>query len=97
MPTYVHKKPYFQQLLHKGCQPFYLVPKKRYVYKPPKDFRTKKESDVHKKSSPFVSMWYVWGGSKERNDRLMDACRRLKNCELARSKSALRDLRRKKR
>jgi len=101
MPTYVHKKDYYQDLVKKGlCQPFYLVPKKRYVYKPPKDFRMKKESDVHKKSSPFVSMWYIWGGSKEKNAKLMDAYRRhggVKNCELARSKSALRDLRRKKR
>jgi len=99
MPNYVHKKDYFQDMIKKGiCQPFYLVPKKRYVYIPPKNFRMKKESDVHKKSSPFVSMWYVWGGTKKKNDQLIEAYRAqgCSNCSLARSKSALRDLRRRK-
>ncbi|KAL3799736.1 hypothetical protein HJC23_010386 [Cyclotella cryptica] len=78
------------------CNPFYIVPKKRYVYVPPPDFRERKASDVHKKSSPFTSMWYVWGGTQERNEALMQAFRRgdRKGCELARSRSALRDLRR---
>jgi hypothetical protein len=78
------------------CSPFYIVPKKRYVYLPPPDFRERKVSDVHKKSSPFISMWFVWGGSTEMNERLMTAFRKsdIKGCELARSRSALRDLRR---
>jgi hypothetical protein len=78
------------------CNPFFVVPKKRYVYLPPPDFREKKVSDVHKKSSPFTSMWFVWGGTHERNEALMDAFRKsdVKGCELARSRSALRDLRR---
>ncbi|KAL7481924.1 hypothetical protein ACHAW6_007602, partial [Cyclotella cf. meneghiniana] len=78
------------------CNPFYIVPKKRYVYLPPPDFRQRKASDVHKKSSPFSSMWYLWGGTRERNEALMQAFRRggKKGCELARSRSALRDLRR---
>lgn len=100
MPNFVHKKDYFAAIVQKGkCEPFYLVPKKRYVYIPPKDFREKKESDVHKKSSPFVSMWYVWGGTIKKNAELMDAYRAEGarcSCSLARSKSALRDLRRKK-
>jgi len=100
MPTYVHKKNYFLDMVKKGsCQPFYLVPKKRYVYIPPKNFRAKKESDVHKKSSPFVSMWYIWGGSTTKNKELMNSFRAYEHsssCELARSKSSLRDLRRKK-
>jgi hypothetical protein len=78
------------------CSPFYIVPKKRYVYLPPPDFREKKVSDVHKKSSPFTSMWFVWGGTFEMNDVLMGAFRKsnTNGCELARSRSALRDLRR---
>lgn len=77
-------------------KPFYVVPKKRYVYLPPPDFREKRLSDVHKKSSPFISMWYVWGGSHEMNEKLVNAFREsgVKSCELARSRSALRDLRR---
>ncbi len=58
------------------CNPFYIVPKKRYVYLPPPDFRDKKISDVHKKSSPFVSMWYIWGGTEKRNEALIKAFRR---------------------
>jgi hypothetical protein len=78
-----------------------LVPHKRYVYLPPKDFRGSKKSDTHKKSSPFVSMWYIWGGSNSRNEQLINTWNRRYgsngSCDLARSKNALRDLRRKKR
>mmetsp|Transcript_3768 Transcript_3768/g.5663 ORF Transcript_3768/g.5663 Transcript_3768/m.5663 type:complete len:444 (-) Transcript_3768:25-1356(-) len=105
MPNYVHKKDYYKNLLSKKgrkgssrcIQPFYLVPKKRYIYLPPKNFREKKQSDVHKKSSPFVSMWYIWGGSIELTEELIKAYKRdgEKTCEIARSVSALRDLRRK--
>ena len=108
MPTFVHKKEYYKDKVASkknnstNLQPFYLVPKKRYVYLPPKNFREKKSSDVHKKSSPFVSMWYVWGGSVENTDLLVKACQEWERnssnqCpwEIARGKSALRDLRRK--
>jgi hypothetical protein len=102
MPQYIHKKDYYKAILFskknkEGIQPFYLVPKKRYVYLPPKDFREKKESDVHKKSSPFVSMWYIWGGSREKTEELIKAYEKNGDggCDLARSTSALRDLRRK--
>lgn len=108
MPQYVHKKDYYKDKIASrknssaDVQPFYLVPKKRYVYLPPKDFREKKVSDVHKKSSPFVSMWYIWGGSKHNTDLLVQAYKdwqresKQYTCELARGKSALRDLRRKR-
>ena len=78
------------------CNPFYIVPQKRYVYHPPPDFRNKKVSDTHKKSSPFTSMWFVWGGTHAMNETLIDAFRAcgFNNCEIARSRSALRDLRR---
>lgn len=120
MPDWVHKKDYFLSAMkRKQVQPFYLVPKKRYVYLPPKNYREAKKSDTHKKSSPFNSMWYIWGGTREQNDRLiqqyysrncmfplLDSSGGLKEdggakaalleaCDLARSKSALRDLRRK--
>ncbi len=101
MPQYIHKKDYYKSILakknKKGIQPFYLVPKKRYVYLPPKNFREKKTSDVHKKSSPFVSMWYIWGGSAKKTEELMLAYKKNgeSRCELACSTSALRDLRRK--
>ena len=68
-----------------------------------KDFRASKKSDVHKKSSPFVSMWYVYGGNERKNAQLIQQFQRWYGgnpnapCDLARSKSALRDLRRKKR
>ncbi|KAL3810282.1 hypothetical protein ACHAXA_008650 [Cyclostephanos tholiformis] len=101
MPHWVHKKDYYVNATsNKGarpCNPFYIVPKKRYVYLPPPSFREKKDSDVHKKSSPFVSMWYCWGGNEKRNEKMMNAFRRSTvsgDCDLARSRSALRDLRR---
>lgn len=94
MPNWVHKKDYYQNAT-RHIHPFYIVPKKRYVYLPPKGFRQAKKSDVHKKSSPFVSMWYVWGGTQAHNERLVQSFHH-EECQLARSKSALRDLRRKK-
>jgi hypothetical protein len=105
MPSWVHKKDYYIQAMKKTkngpIQPFYVVPKKRYVYSPPKKFREKKKSDVHKKSSPFVSMWYIWGGDNYRNELLIKTFLKYLSqnqkatCELARSKSGIRDLRRK--
>jgi len=101
MPTYVHKKDYYINSTTNNstnpCNPFYIVPKKRYVYLPPSNFREKKESDTHKKSSPFVSMWYCWGGNDKRNEELIKAFLKsdaVSDCDLARSKSGLRDLRR---
>lgn len=108
LPNWVHKKDYYVEATKK-IRPFYLVPRKRYVYEPPKEFRQAKKSDVHKKSSPFVSMWYIWGGDETTNKRLIRHILQsstlsgsgnsnpLSECDLARSKSALRDLRRKKR
>jgi len=99
MPSFVHKKDYFKRLtINNGQYPIYLVPKKRYIYQPPPNFREKKASDTHKKSSPFVSMWYIWGGSTEKTDewyRLLSNQQSM-TYDVARSKSALRDLRRKK-
>ena len=95
LPTWVHKKDYYK-LATANIQPFYLVPKKRYTYLPPKQFREKKASDVHKKSSPFVSMWYIWGGTSKKNEEMIQSYNKGNGtCDLARSKSALRDLRRK--
>lgn len=98
LPTWVHKKDYYKAL---PIKPFFLVPRKRYTYLPPKHFREKKKSDVHKKSSPFCSMWYIWGGSIKKTEELIQFWHQQcsqessRRCDLARSKSALRDLRRK--
>lgn len=94
LPQWVHKKDYYLKCTS-HIQPFYLVPKKRYVYLPPPAFRQAKKSDVHKKSSPFVSMWYIWGGTAAQNERWLTLAQKISNCDVARSKSALRDLRRK--
>ena len=98
MPTWVHKKEYYiiATTNNSKCTPFYIVPKKRYIYLPPPKYRDKKDSGVHKKSSPFVSMWYCWGGTCKRNEEWMNAFRKNTSttCDLARSRSALRDLRR---
>lgn len=95
----MHKKDYFQRLTTaSGQQPIYLVPRKRYIYQPPANFRDKRASDTHKKSSPFVSMWYLWGGSRQVTDewyRLLQQQAKKGGFDVARSKSALRDLRRK--
>jgi hypothetical protein len=99
LPQWVHKKDYYIQAttahpVH-PIQPFYLLPHKRYVYQPPPNFRTRRHSDVHKKSSPFVSMWYCWGGTAAQNAALMHySASRSRTCDLARSKNAIRDLRR---
>jgi hypothetical protein len=108
LPNWVVKKEYYDQIvLSKGVAPMYVVPRKRYVYLPPPQYRPSKASDTHKKSSPFVSLWYVWGGTRSRTDTLAKEFYRHQQqhqegadsfaCDLARSKSALRDLRRKKR
>jgi hypothetical protein len=98
LPNWVVKKDYYQTCTA-SIRPFYLVPHKRYVYVPPKDFRPSKKSDTHKKSAPFVSMWYCWGGTMARNEALIQLFYQRSAsslaCDLARSKSALRDLRRK--
>ena len=95
LPQWAHKKDYFLSST-KHIRPFYLVPHKRYVYTPPPAFREAKKSDVHKKSSPFVSMWFIWGGTIEQNEKWISrASKRIATCDVARSRSALRDLRRK--
>jgi hypothetical protein len=107
LPVWVHKKEFYQQATSQ-IRPFYIVPHKRYVYQPPTNFRRAKKSDTHKKSSPWTSMWYCWGGTTAKNEDLIQQFYRSSSsssdhgsssscCDLARSKSALRDLRRKKR
>lgn len=97
MPQWVSKKPYFADKWDKKA--FFIVPKRRYIYYPPKKFREKKASDVHKKSSPFVTIWFVWGGSLEQTKHLYELFKskleRKGLCDVARSKNGLRDLRRK--
>jgi hypothetical protein len=102
LPQWVHKKDWFEQCTAR-LRPFFLVPhQRRYVYLPPPHFRPARKSDVHKKSSPFVSMWYIWGGTTAQTEAWIQAYYQYQKqqrlsltCQLARSKSALRDLRRK--
>ena len=109
MPVWVHKRKYYRHLIDTELslssnknsdtiiRPFYLVPRKRYVYLPPPGFRKELKSDVHKKSSPFPSMWYVWGGTQKRTEEMIkcfETSEAASRCHLARSRAALRDLRR---
>jgi hypothetical protein len=109
LPQWVHKKEYYMNAISKGStkhhgsksivQPFYILPKKRYIYTPPPNFRIPTKSDVHKKSSPFISMWYCWGGTSVLNEQLIQLfyqnnSNNNSTCDIARSKSAIRDLRR---
>ena len=100
MPQWVHKKDYYEGSTTgrsvRPLRPFYVVPRRRYVYLPPRGLREKRDSDVHKKSSPFVSMWYCWGGREGANEAWIGSFPRgaEEGCDLARSRSALRDLRR---
>jgi len=99
LPQWVHKKDYYvRAMAQHRITPFYLVPRhgRRYVYRPPPQFRSKRASDVHQQTAPFVSLWYCWGGSPARNEQLVQFFYQQQNssCDLARSKSALRDLRR---
>jgi hypothetical protein len=115
LPQWVHKKEYYinatksnlkrsqkgqQRDQLSSIQPFYIIPKKRYIYTPPPNFRLPTKSDVHKKSSPFISMWYCWGGTTSMNEELImhfydtKKCIVSQCCDLARSKNAIRDLRR---
>ena len=93
MPQHYMKHSYYKRLIG-SRRVFYVVPKKRYVYLPPTGFRDKKKSDTHKKSSPFVSMWFCWGGTEGVNERLLKV-KGGEGVKVARSSSALRDLRRK--
>lgn len=97
VPNFVHKKPYYRQVLEKW-RPFYVVARKRYVYVPPAGFREKKASDTQKKTSPFVTFWHLWAGHQHNLRVQNEVYKTLRSGELdlCRSKNALRDLRRKK-
>ena len=95
VPNFVIKKPYHREMLEKSLMPMYLVPKARYVYLPPKGFREKKASDTQKKSSPYVTIWHLYGGSsREWRDLLFRNSS--DQFDICRSRNAVRDLRRKK-
>lgn len=96
LPQWVHKKDYYIRATA-ATPPFYVIPRhRRYVYTPPPHYRAQKRSDVHKRSSPFMTMWYCCGGTQ--HDALLQMAARLlaPQCDVARTKSALRDVRRKR-
>lgn len=77
----------------------YLSPTKRYVYEPPSSYRAKKKSDTHKKTAPFHSIWIVWAGTQATTDALANYWNGTYRhnpvaLRVARSRSQLRDLRR---
>jgi hypothetical protein len=60
LPNYVYTKPYYISALYNinkktNIIPFYITPKKRYLYTTPKGRRQIKSS---KFTSPFPTFWY---------------------------------------
>lgn len=96
VPNFVVKKPYHRELVE-PLRPFFIVPFARYVYLPPKGLRSKKKSDTQKKTAPWMSLWHCYGGELH-HARLLDWALKTKwdaRVRIARSRNALRDLRRK--
>ena len=100
VPNWVVKKDYHRQHLE-PLRPFFLAPRARYVYLPPKGFRDKRASDTQKKTAPFQSLWHCHGGPHH-HAWLLDWAMRSnagqtqQAVQVARSRNALRDLRRKR-
>ncbi|KAJ8605155.1 hypothetical protein CTAYLR_000505 [Chrysophaeum taylorii] len=99
VPEWTHKKEEFVAALD-GRVPLYLSPEKRYVYAPPPNMRAKKRSDTHKKTAPFHSIWICWAGTQPQTDALASWWKATQRSDgalrVARSRSQLRDLRRRK-
>eukprot|EP00916_Digyalum_oweni_P002842 GHVL01005258.1.p1 GENE.GHVL01005258.1~~GHVL01005258.1.p1 ORF type:complete len:354 (+),score=100.02 GHVL01005258.1:19-1080(+) len=88
MPRYVYEKPFYQPILIKknkkkenfmSNEIWYLMPKKRYVFWTNKTLARHKHSHtgpLGERTSPFVSLWYIGGLTKEFKkyffDRLTD-------------------------
>ena len=59
VPNWVYTKPYYiTQTASLSQKPFYIAPKKRYVYATPKGFR----EDDDGKTSPFTTFWFIHCG-----------------------------------
>lgn len=66
-PNYVYVKPFWEKLTSRKLaapRPFFLTPTspRKYKYKTPSGMRAVSAQQL--KTSPFVSMWYCWMGSK---------------------------------
>ena len=60
VPNWVYTKPYYiTKTAQLPQKPFYVAPKKRYVYATPKGFR----EDDDGKTSPFTTFWFIHCGS----------------------------------
>ncbi len=96
VPNFVVKKPFHRDVLE-PLRPFFLVPVARYVYEPPRGLRSKKKSDTQRKTAPFMSLWHCWGGPLHHNALCEWALGHNwgPGLRTARSRNALRDLRRK--
>jgi hypothetical protein len=96
VPNFVVKKPYHRELIE-PLRPFFIVPRARYVYLPPKGFRSKKKSDTQKKTAPWMSIWHCYGGQQHVQVLSWVAKREWNpRVRIAKSRNALRDLRRAK-
>lgn len=100
VPEWTHKKKEVVSILGQR-RPLFLSPTSRYVYEPPRHMREKTKSDTHKKTAPFHSIWIVWAGTQQRTDALASWWFQRKNSissqlRPARSRSQLRDLRRRR-
>ena len=90
------KKPYWKHVMA-AREPFYLVPEGRYRFFPPEGFRKSKASGTQKKTSPWPTFWYCYAGKHHDVVRSW-AYQTMRGAnapfKFARSKNALRDLRR---
>ena len=69
VPNWVYLKPYWQTTCQKmrqryGSAPFFVAPKKRYIYHTPKGLRADSDDG---KTSPFITFWFCFcqGWNKE--------------------------------
>jgi len=64
MPNYVYTKDYYRPILNSAQpphKPFYVCPRRRYLYWTPAGLRNKKQSHSSaqgNRTSPFISFWY---------------------------------------
>lgn len=60
MPSYVAKKDFYVHMVSESeNKPFYVVPKKRYVFYTPKGVnRGSKRFNKRGRTSPYVTIWY---------------------------------------
>lgn len=72
LPNFFIAKPWYTQHTNEaGEKPFYLVPRKRYLYRTPKGGRSKDDMRKDRKTSPFTTFWYCGVGGALREKRAL--------------------------